>query len=136
MSDGIGPLRVDDAAIRMHEEPMTSLSIAGLEGRPVSVADSTLAHVAADLDGSLLRPDDPGYADSVALWNGMITKRPALVVRAGSTADAARVVDFARSEGLELSIRGGGHNIAGLALTDGGVTLDMSALTRVDVEAD
>ena len=115
---------------------MTSLTIAGLEGRPVSVADSTLAHFASDLEGSLLRPENPGYADSVALWNGMITKRPAVVVRAGSTADAVRVVDFARTEGLELSIRGGGHNIAGLALTDGGVTLDMSALRQVDVDAD
>ena len=76
---------------------MTSLSIAGLDGRPVSVADPTLTNFARDLDGSLLRPDDPGYADSVALWNGMITKRPAVVVRAGSTADAVRTVDLART---------------------------------------
>lgn len=115
---------------------MASLPITALEGNPVPVADATLDAFASDLDGSLLRPDDEGYGDSVALWNGMITKRPALVVRAASKADAARTVNFVAANGLELSIRGGGHNIAGLALSDGGVTLDMSGLTAVEVDTD
>jgi FAD/FMN-containing dehydrogenase len=115
---------------------MASLSITGLSGEPVSVDDSTLDAFARDLDGALLRPDDDGYAESVSIWNAMITKRPALVVRAGSQADASRTVRFVAANGLELSIRGGGHNIAGLALSDGGITLDMSGLNQVQVDAD
>ncbi len=115
---------------------MASLSISGLSGEPVQVDESALDAFARDLDGQLLRPEDDGYADSIALWNGMITKRPAVVVRAGSSADAARTVNFVAANGLEMSIRGGGHNIAGLALTDGGVTLDMSGLTDVEVDTD
>jgi FAD/FMN-containing dehydrogenase len=114
---------------------MPSLQITGLDGNRTAVTESTVDAFAGDLDGSLLRPDDEAYAASVALWNGMITKRPAIVVRAASTEDVVRTVGFVRAEGLELSIRGGGHNIAGLALTDGGVTLDMSALNRVEVDA-
>ena len=113
---------------------MASLSITGLNGDPVEVAESTLDAFAADLDGQLLRPEDDAYAESVAIWNGMITKRPALVVRAGSKADATRAVNFVAANGLELSIRGGGHNIAGLALSDGGVTLDMSGLNGVETD--
>src|SRR5687768_17511148 len=90
-----------------------------------------------ELDGALLHPSDEGFAESVSLWNGMITKRPAVVVRAASNDDVVRTVNFVRENQLELSIRGGGHNIAGLALSDGGITLDMSALrgVRVDPEA-
>ncbi|MDQ2674393.1 MAG: FAD-binding oxidoreductase, partial [Chloroflexota bacterium] len=115
---------------------MTSISVAGLDGDPVDLADSSLSAFAADLDGQLLRPDDAGYAESVSIWNGMITKRPAIVVRAASSADAARTVSFVAANGLQLSIRGGGHNIAGLALSEGGVTLDMSGLTDVSVDTD
>lgn len=115
---------------------MSSMAIAGLAGRPVDVEEASLARLEAELDGQLLRPDDEGYAASVAIWNGMITKRPAVVVRAGSVDDVVHTVRFVREAGLELSIRGGGHNIAGLALSDGGVTLDMSAMRKVDVDPD
>jgi FAD/FMN-containing dehydrogenase len=115
---------------------MTSITIAGIDAQRVDLPDSALADLSADLDGQLIRPDDEGYAESIAIWNGMITKRPALVVRAGSKADAARTVGFVAANGLQLSIRGGGHNIAGLALSDGGVMLDMSGLTEVAVDTD
>jgi FAD/FMN-containing dehydrogenase len=113
---------------------MHALQVTGLTGAPRSVDETTLATFGGDLDGTLLRPDQEGYAESTAIWNGMITKRPALVVRAGSTRDAVRTVDFVRDHGLELSIRGGGHNIAGLALTDGGIMLDLSGLRTVEVD--
>lgn len=64
----------------------------------------------------------------------MIQKRPAVVVRPTSIDDVVRTVELARDTGVELSIRGGGHNIAGLALSDGGITLDMSGLRRVEVD--
>lgn len=113
-----------------------TLSITDLAGGRRQFDSATLNALAADLDGTLLLADDDGYSDAVSLWNGMITKRPAAVVRAASTRDAVRAVNFAREHQVELSIKGGGHNIAGLALSDGGLTLDLSQLRDVEVDAD
>lgn len=81
-------------------------------------------------------PTDAGFEDAVRIWNGMIKKRPALVVRPSGTPDIVRTIAFARDSGLELSIKGGGHNVAGLALSDGGITLDMSGHRNVTVQVD
>ncbi len=115
---------------------MAQVQITGLAGDTRNVAAETLEAFAADLEGSLLYPADEGFAEAVLLWNGMIRKRPAVVVRPGSTQDVVRTVNFVRDNQLQLSIKGGGHNIAGLALSDGGVTLDMSGLKDVEVDAD
>ena len=112
----------------------TSLPITGLDGGRIQLDAPVLEAFARDLEGSLLRPDDEAYAQSVSLWNGMIAKRPAIVVRAASVDDVVRTVRFAAEHGIELSIRGGGHNIAGLALCDGGMTLDMSGRNAVEVD--
>lgn len=80
---------------------MSLLQITGRSGDAVAVAESTINAVASELDGSLLRPDDEGYAASVSLWNAMVAKRPAVVIRAGSTGVVVRAVTFAREEGLE-----------------------------------
>ena len=116
---------------------MTALRVAALDGGARELADEVLAPFAAGLGGSILYPNDEGYAEAIAIWNGMIAKRPAAVIRPASVDDVVRAVNFARDNQLELSIKGGGHNIAGLALTDGGITLDMSTMkdVAVDVEA-
>ena len=85
--------------------------------------------------GSILRPEDEGFDEATFLWNAMIDRSPALVVQPRDTADVAAAVDFARTSGMPLAVRGGGHNIAGTALADDGVTLDMSLLRRVEVDA-
>ncbi|MGH8930125.1 MAG: alpha/beta fold hydrolase [Egibacteraceae bacterium] len=72
------------------------------------------------LRGPLLTPGDPGFRDATLLWNGLISKTPALAVQPTGTADVVAVVDFARDHGLALSVRGGGHNVAGTAVADGG----------------
>jgi len=113
---------------------MTNLVINGLAGGPRQVSREKLDAFASGLEGSLLYPDDDGFAEAILLWNGMIKKRPAVVVRPRSAQDIVRTVDFVRDNQLELSIKGGGHNIAGLALSDGGVTLDMSNMKNVDVD--
>ncbi len=84
--------------------------------------------------GPLLAPGDPGFEQATLLWNGMIEKTPARVVQATSTADVVAAVDFAREHDLALSVRGGGHNIAGTALVDGGLTVDMGRLRGVLVD--
>src|SRR5918996_4839986 len=115
---------------------MTVREITGLEGDRREIADEAFGAFVADLDGSVLHPEDAQFAESVALWNGMITTRPAVVVRPQNTNDVVRAVNFVREQGLQVSIKAGGHNIAGLSLCDGGVTLDMSGLKDVAVDAD
>jgi len=115
---------------------MTQRQITGVAGDMREVAQEVLDTFAADLSGSLLYSDDDGYAEATLIWNGMIKKLPALVVRPQTTDDVVRAINFVRDNELEVSIKGGGHNIAGLALSDGGITLDMSAMNGVDVDAD
>jgi FAD/FMN-containing dehydrogenase/pimeloyl-ACP methyl ester carboxylesterase len=86
--------------------------------------------------GALLTPSDPDFGEATRLWNGMIAKTPALVVRATGSADVVAAVGYARDHDLALSVRGGGHNIAGTALAAGGVTIDMSLLRGVVVDAE
>lgn len=115
---------------------MSGIRIAVLDGGSTVVSSSDLDAFGAALDGSVVLPDTEGYAAATHIWNGMITRRPALAVRAAGTPDVVRTVNFARERGLELAIRGGGHNIAGLALSDGGITLDLSLLRSVEVDRD
>jgi FAD/FMN-containing dehydrogenase len=89
------------------------------------------------MKGSVLQPSDDGYDEARTIWNAMIDRRPALIARCESTADVRHAVDFARNHGLVLSIRGGGHNIAGNAVCDNGLMIDLSRMNfvRVDSEA-
>jgi len=115
---------------------MTTLQVTGLGGGARSIEAGTLERFAADLDGVLASPGEDVFTEATSIWNGMIARRPAVAVRAASTDDVVRTVSFARDNELELSIRSGGHNIAGLSLSDGGLTLDMSQRRTVDVDPD
>lgn len=94
----------------------------------------TLEDLKARLRGALLLPQDPGYDEARSVWNAMIDRRPALIVRCLGVADVVTCVQFARERGLRLSIKGGGHNISGLAVCDGGLMLDMSFMRGVWVD--
>ena len=87
----------------------------------------------AILGGELIRPNDESYDDARKVWNAMVDKRPALIVRCSGTADVIAAVNFAREQDLRLSIRGGGHNIAGTALCDNGLTIDLSGMKGLHV---
>jgi FAD/FMN-containing dehydrogenase len=87
------------------------------------------------IKGSVLVPDDPGYEEARQVWNAMIDRRPALIVQCVQADDVPPVIRFARRNVLELSIRGAGHNIAGNALCDNGVTIDFSRMKNVRVDA-
>src|SRR5436190_8581540 len=86
------------------------------------------------LRGQVLRPGDPGYDDARALWNGLIDRRPALIVQCSGAADVVDSVNFARDHGLLLSVKGGGHNVAGNAVNDGGLVIDLSRMRGVHVD--
>jgi len=85
--------------------------------------------------GDVLVPDDPGYEEARQIWNAMIDRRPAVIVQCVQPDDVQPVIRFARKNGLELSIRGAGHNIGGNALCDNGVTIDFSKMKKVRVDA-
>src|SRR5688572_9478347 len=89
----------------------------------------------ARLRGAVLTPADAGYEDSRTVWNSMIDRRPAIVARCLGIADVIECVRFARDHDLLLCIKGGGHNIAGLAVADGALMLDMSLMRGVWVDA-
>jgi FAD/FMN-containing dehydrogenase len=84
--------------------------------------------------GNVLLPGDAGYDDVRQIWNAMIDRRPALIARCTSAEDVVQAVAFGRANGLLISIRGGGHNIAGNAVCDDGIMLDLSLMKKVQVD--
>ena len=96
----------------------------------LAVRDDLRGH----LRGALCYPGEPGYDEARTIWNAMIDRRPAAIVRAAAAEDVARAIGVARERQLPLSVRGGGHNIAGLAVCDGGLMIDLSPLKTVRVD--
>jgi FAD/FMN-containing dehydrogenase len=88
----------------------------------------------AQIAGSVLSPSDATYDEARRVHNGLIDRRPALVVRCHGTADVQAAVRFGRERGLEIAVRGGGHNVAGNAVCDGGLMIDLSAMRGVHVD--
>src|SRR6266436_3213700 len=84
-------------------------------------------------EGEILLPSDSGYDSARQIWNAMIDKRPAVIARCATTADVVRGVNFARDNRLLLAVRGGGHNIAGNAICDDGLVIDLSQMTAAQV---
>jgi hypothetical protein len=83
--------------------------------------------------GELIGPDHPAYEEARQIWNGMINRRPALIARCSSVADVRAAVRFARERDLLVAVRGGGHNVAGTAVCDDGLVIDLSALKGIRV---
>ena len=111
-----------------------TIDIAGLEGGRVNLTPSELGGLHSRIEGALLREGDEGWDDAVLIWNGTVATTPALVLQPTSARDVAEAVRFARDRGLLLSIKGGGHNIAGTSIAEGGLTLDMSRMRDVAVD--
>jgi FAD/FMN-containing dehydrogenase len=86
--------------------------------------------------GQVIQQGDRDYDQVREIWNAMIDRHPALIVRCAEADDVPHAISFARENGLEISVRGGGHNIAGNALCNGGLTIDFSAMRRVRVDAE
>jgi hypothetical protein len=101
---------------------------------PHVLGDATLAEFEQGLSGRLIRPGDEGYDEARSVWNGAHDRRPALIVRCAGVADVMRAVEFARSECLDVAVRGGGHSIPGFSTVDGGVVIDLSAMRAVQVD--
>ena len=96
---------------------------------------TAVAELAPTFSGQLLQPHDAGYDDARRVHNGLIDKRPALIARCHGTADVADAVKLALTLGLEVAVRGGGHNVAGRATIDGGLMIDLAPMKGIHVDA-
>ncbi|TOI57034.1 FAD-binding oxidoreductase [Vibrio parahaemolyticus] len=99
-----------------------------------SLENTTMEHFKSHFQGDVVLPTDSNYDEVRQIWNGMIDRKPSLIARCKSTDDVVMAVNFARDNGQLLSVRGGGHNIAGNAVCDNGVMIDLSLLTQVRVD--
>ncbi|HEU4762808.1 MAG TPA: FAD-dependent oxidoreductase, partial [Gemmatimonadales bacterium] len=95
---------------------------------------AAIARLQANLQGELIQPRDPRYEEARRVFNGIIDRRPALIVRCAAVADVIEAVRLARESNMLLSVRGGGHGVAGNALCDDGLVIDLSAMNRVRVD--
>jgi FAD/FMN-containing dehydrogenase len=113
---------------------MADLRVITLTGADAALGDSVVERFGNGLRGELLRPDDAGYEKTRKVWNGLIDKRPALIVRCAGVGDVVDSVNFARENDLLLAVRGGGHNVAGNAVCDGGLVIDLSQMRGIRVD--
>ncbi|MBI3917241.1 MAG: FAD-binding oxidoreductase [Betaproteobacteria bacterium] len=100
-----------------------------------SLPESAISSLATAMRGRLIQPEDAGYDAARQVWNATIDRRPALIARCHDTADVIAAVKFASTNALLVSVRGGGHNIAGSALCDDGLTIDLSAMRGIRADA-
>jgi FAD/FMN-containing dehydrogenase len=112
-----------------------TIALKTLDGETVTLAPDDLTAFKAGFRGAVLAPDDPAYEETRRIWNAMIDRRPGLIVRCTGTADVVQAVRLAARHRLLLSVRGGGHNIAGLAVCEGGLMIDLSLMRGVWVDA-
>ncbi len=103
-------------------------------GDQVAVNEAEIAHFNNTLRGDLITSEDPRYEKARKVWNGLIDKRPGLIVRCTGAADVITAVNFAREHDLVISVRGGGHNVAGTAVSEGGMVIDLSRMRSVRVD--
>ncbi|HEU0215649.1 MAG TPA: FAD-binding oxidoreductase [Stellaceae bacterium] len=113
---------------------MTNLRVVTSSGGEAMLENAAVQKFADTLRGRLIRPGDGGYDEARRVWNGMIDRRPALVARCAGPADVVAAVRFARAHELLVSVKGGGHNITGNAVCEGGLMIDLSPMKGVRVD--
>jgi FAD/FMN-containing dehydrogenase len=114
---------------------MTEVQIRTLKGGTIALSNDILTALHSELHGSLCLPDEAGYDEARTIWNAMIDRRPGAVVRCRAASDVIGAVRLARDNGLLVAVRGGGHNIAGNAVCDGGLLIDLSPMRSVHIDS-
>ncbi|MEM9513977.1 MAG: FAD-binding oxidoreductase [Actinomycetota bacterium] len=118
-----------------HTQPdEQSVGLQTRDGAMSSVAQVEVRRLSGQLDGHVVQRDDPTYDVERRVWNGMIDRRPAMIAKCASTTDVQRVLTFAAEHDAVISVRGGGHNAAGLAVRDDGIVVDLADIDHVDVD--
>ncbi len=114
----------------------SAIDQSNLRVRPTSVSSiaDAIVDLATTFSGELLTPRDAGYEEARRVHNGLVNKRPALIARCRGVADVADAIRLARKLGLEVAVRGGGHNVAGRATIDGGLMIDLAPMKGIHVD--
>src|ERR671930_1453436 len=102
--------------------------------RATDIRDAAVRAFEKSFTGRVIRAHDADYDDARAVWNRMIDRRPVLIARCANTDDVVRALRFGRDHDLAISIRGGGHNVTGNAVVDGGLMIDLSAMKAARVD--
>ena len=112
-----------------------TIQLKSLESKTVSISEDAVVELGASLRGRVARDGDADYDEARTIWNAMVDRHPGLVIRALGASDVQQAVNFARDNGLLMSIRSGGHQIAGHAIAEGALLLDLSRMRSVRVDA-
>src|ERR687885_1555588 len=107
---------------------MEDFRVATTTGTDTVLEEAAVEEFKAGLRGELLRPGDDGYEEARTVWNAMIDRRPALIARCAGAADVIHSINFARINKFLVAVRGGGHDVAGTAVCDGGLVIDLSPM--------
>ncbi|MEO3430217.1 FAD-binding oxidoreductase [Pelagibius sp. CAU 1746] len=110
---------------------MSAFEFAARDAATAAVDSAAIEALEQDLRGTVLLPASAGYDEARHIWNGMVDRRPAMIVRCAGAADVATAVNFGRERDLLIAVKGGGHNVAGNAVCDGGLMIDLSAMREV-----
>ena len=105
-----------------------------INGNSTALSSEAVEEFASSLRGRLIRPNSPKYDEARAVWNGMVDKYPALIAKVADVADVIRAVNFARENKLLVSVRGSGHNVAGSAIAENGLVIDLTELKGIHVD--
>jgi FAD/FMN-containing dehydrogenase len=112
---------------------MSNIEVTALDGERGNITSDSVEELKARVKGQVLLNGDPGYDEARSIWNAMVDKKPGLIVQCAGTSDVVQAVNFARDNNILLSIKGAGHNIAGNAVSDGGLMIDLSGMKSVKV---
>ncbi|MEE8136723.1 MAG: FAD-binding oxidoreductase, partial [Thermodesulfobacteriota bacterium] len=112
---------------------MSNIEITTLDGAKGDIASDSVEELRARVKGQVLLNGDSGYDEARSIWNAMVDKKPSFIVHCAGTSDVVQAVNFARDNNLLLAIKGAGHNIAGNAVCDGGLMIDLSGMKSVKV---
>ena len=113
---------------------MADLRVTMNSGTKAVLGQGVVEAFRASLRGHLLHAGEDGYEEARTIWNGMIDRRPALIARCAGTADVISCVQFARAHHLLVAVRGGGHGVAGHAVCEGGLMIDLSRMKGIRVD--
>src|SRR3954467_8995146 len=102
----------------------------------MTTSDIPLSDLRAELNGNVIAPEDPGYDDARGVFFTGFDRRPAVIVRAADASDVSRVVNLALETGAELAVRSGGHSRAGHGTSEGGIVIDLSAMSSIEIDAE
>ena len=130
------PVPADSSSLNPDAVKHLSTAVASRsEKGMINLSKEKIENLKSKVKGQIVLPSDSSYDEVREIWNAMIERRPALIVRCAEADDVPPAISFARENRLEISIRGAGHNIAGNALCDNGVMIDFSTMRQVRVDA-